>query len=530
MTTIINCATCDANQTSLVQIESSFARGFTGLHLIGNTAEVCRDGKERAKTALESLGIYIPPRRLIVSLTPADLRKDGSQFDLPLAVSLAILICERPALIDPRRWLFVAELGLGGELRPVKGMVSFALEAISKGLHGVVVPEASLKELKVLTTLNLAGMDHLQVIGFRSLAQVLAWVFEGAPGTTYSETPLDHVDWAREAPNFDDMLLTPDLCTLATAVAAGEHSVLLRGTPGCGKSMFAMRLRSILDPMNRLQHLDALKLASSYTPTIPESLLAGRPPLRHPHHQASAAAVLGSHERPGEISMAHGGVLFLDELPEFRRDLLEGLREPLENGAVSVSRSRQKVIWKSQVLLVAACNNCPCGWLGSHRKSCRCQLPAIRAYKSRLSGPILDRIDIHFNMPETLEHEAGLMGLLSENRQQSNTLLLSEKVRTARKFAEKRNTALGATVNRTLPPHTLAAASRLPEKSFINLIEKISSGVQMTRRSLFRAVRVARTLADLAGSDAIREDDLSLAVSWQAEASARSRGEHLMGI
>lgn len=530
--TAVHSAVSDAMETHVLTIECGFTRGFAGMQLIGNTSEVCRDGKERARTALEVLGLHIPAKRLVVSLTPAEVKKDGSQLDLPIAVSLALLLTQRTPRIDPSRWLLAAELGLAGELRPVKGVVSCGVAAMAAGMDGVVVAVENLTEMNVLAAIKRSAGGNLRVLAFRTLKDVLAWIFEGDETSAADASAAGPMDNARRRPlppqeaalDFDDMLLSPQLETVAVTSAAGMHSMLLRGSPGTGKSMMASRLPSLLPPLSDTDHVDVMRIHSALADRLPDRLLHGVPPFRAPHHSASAAAVLGSAETPGEMSLAHGGVLFLDELPEFRRDLLESLREPLESAEVRVARSKRKIVWKARVLLVAACNNCPCGWAGSARRECQCGSGRVVAYRQRLSGPILDRIDLHVNMPEPNDASADLFLRLALQPDESRTQRLRAQVLAAREMASRRNRAFGCEVNADLAPQHLVVASGLGQIEFARLVNGIIPR-STSSRSIIRALRVARTLADVAGSAVLRESDVRQAWSWQAESSARARGE-----
>ena len=258
-------------------------------------------------------------------------------------------------------------------------------------------------------------------------------------------------------------------------------------------------------------------------------LLAGRPPYRAPHHQASAAALIGGAETPGELALAHGGVLFLDELPEYRRDLLEALREPLEVGEVRVSRAKRKVVWKAGVVLVAACNNCPCGWAGSARRECRCGGNRLVAYQQRLSGPILDRIDLHINVPEQRAESAAVFVDLDQGQAGKQTERLQRIVQQARDIALQRNCQFGVEFNRDLPPQTLIAASGLQHGEFASLVNSLIPR-SASNRAVVRCLRVARTLADLRSQAVLERTDIEQAWSWQAEPAARERGEMAHGL
>jgi magnesium chelatase family protein len=512
----------------LVKVEACFARGFAGLQVLGHLSETCRGGRERAKVALEKLGLMFPPQRIMVSVAPADLRVEGTHLDLALAVSLALLVSGRRPRVNPERWLFAAELALDGTVRPVRGVVSMAMEAIAAGAEGVVVASENHAELKVLGAMG--ALEGLRCVGAGSLAEVLAWLFaDGAVPEEAREKEASHQDRLQDESqarqgwrDFDDMTLSPELERVALAAATGGHNLLMRGSPGTGKSMLASRLPSILPLMPRHVHIECMRVHSLSRESLPRTLLAGLPPFRAPHHQASAAALLGAGDSPGEMSLAHGGILFLDELPEFRRDLLEALREPLETGEIRVSRARHKLNWPAEFILVAAANNCPCGWFGSKRQRCRCPTPRLLAYWHRLSGPLLDRIDIHCNMPESTPPRL----LLGGASRSSQTRRLADCVAEARARAARRNGAIGVRLNREIPPKDLAVMTGLSTDSLEQILAvTLPSTVSM--RASVRMIRVARSLADLEAREKISSDDLAVAWTWQAEASAKERGEHL---
>lgn len=526
-TSSVHTASSQGMTTSLVRVECGYGRGFSGLQLLGNTSEICKDGKERAKTALENIGFTIPTRKIIVSFTPGDLKKDGTHLDLPLAVCLAALTGQKSPHTDIKDWLFAAELSLDGSLIPVRGAIGFTIAAASHRLKGVVLAADNLNDVSPLMESKTTALNGLRILGFRHLSELFDWMLNqrlpNQKQPIYSPQP-DH----QENPTFDDMVLTDDQKALACTVAAGRHSLLLRGTPGSGKSMFASRLPSILPKMTESTHLESLEIHSTFVAKIPRSLVEATPPFRSPHHSASSSAILGTPSAPGELSLSHGGILFLDELPEFRRDLLESLREPLETGEVSVSRAQAKLTWKSKAILIAACNNCPCGWFGSDKKTCRCPISKIQSYQQKLSGPLLDRIDIHSNVTEP-EQSSSLFHQLSRTANSSQTDQLSRRVRAARTQAVNRNKRYGHECNSELKAKDLQSASGLSEDRFLKLIQKVCSK-KLSRRSIVKTVRVARTLADLDGEKEISETHLNRAYKWQAESAADQRGDFAYGI
>jgi magnesium chelatase family protein len=512
----------DGNHTEIISIESSFTRGFTGIHLIGNVTDVCRDGKERAKTSLENLGIFIPDRRILINLTPAHLKKDACHFDLPIALTLFMLLSNlSEPKHDPSCYAFAAELSLCGELRPVRGIISFVITALKDGMRGIVVARSNLRDLQTLHELGIIKDTQFQILGFADLRSVLDWVTLGVYPQP-AEDDFDEEEAERAPFDYNDMYLTSEQKKLAVCIGAGLHSVLLRGAPGTGKSMFAMRLPSILPTMPLTEHLEALQITSSMAPKIPHPLLKGVPPFRAPHHQASAAAVLGSSDTPGEISLAHGGILFLDEFAEFRRDLIESLREPLEAGIIHIARAQRKVSWHSRITLVAATNNCPCGWFGSSKKRCNCPLPKVLQYQNKLSGPILDRIDIHFNMPDpadplvSLRLEPARTYRDLDNHDPAVTDKMREDVLSARDFAHHRNHRYNAQYNSELQQNDLLSALGLSHETLDSYIKEFIPKALSTR-TLIKVLRVTRTLADMEQREKVAAEDVQQAATWNYE-------------
>ncbi len=524
MSVILHSATSEAMEVYLTRVEACFMRGFSGVQLIGNIGESCRAGVERAKAALEGLGHPLPQKKITLSLSPTYEKVNTSHFDLAMALALFILLQTKEPAIDLSRWILCAELGLDGRLRGVKNVVSFGVAALEGEMEGVIISEDNLPELNALQNLEIIRGRPLKVLAFRELVQITDWLESGIlprptkPALKEASLPI--------ADCFDDMLLTPELEELALTVAIGRHSLMMYGSPGTGKSMFSSRLISIFPVLDARTHLEALKIHSCYASPVDSNLIAGLAAYRSPHHQASVAAVLGIPETPGEISLAHGGVLFLDEFPEFRRDLIESLREPLETGVVRVSRAKKKVAWIARPILVAACNLCPCGWFGSRIKDCTCPTLKIINYRRKMSGPILDRIDLHINMEENNKNRAMIF---HKQTQESRTKRMQNKVLAGLDFSKKRNECLHVRANADLKAQDLQQASGLNSATFDALVEKVMPK-NLSHRSLIRTLRVARTFADLALCEVISAEDMQKALGYQADFAARARGDYAIGL
>lgn len=518
-------ATNEGGDIVPVRIECGLGRGFSGIVMLGGVGRICEDGKERAKAGLERLGWTAPARKTIISISPGDLKIDRPHIDLALCVAMAGVTQQNQWIIKTTDWLFAAEVGLNGELRPVPGVVAWASVAMERGLRGIVVSVANLRELDCMRSLGDELHGNFHCIGFSSLKDVFSWLGHGCMSQT-DLSGLQDFETSVETEvgnfDFDDMNLSADLELIAGVVAAGSHSLLLRGSPGTGKSMFARRLSSIMPPMSPRQHLQSLRVYSAVGANVPDYIIKGRAPFRAPHHYTSLAAMVGTPDRPGELSLASGGVLFLDELPEFRRDVLEGLREPLETGEVAVSRAHGRQVWSAEVLLIAAANNCPCGWSGSRKRRCECLPSRLNAYRSRLSGPLQDRIDLHLNMPEPDNQISALV--VPQAHRLGQTSRLKERVKAAREAALSRHEITGVFVNRDIPSKQIFSALKIPRHNAEALVTKIIPAYSGTR-SIIRCLRVARTIADIMGSDQVHGDHLSMAWGWQATSAAKLRGE-----
>jgi magnesium chelatase family protein len=508
-------AALDGMQATPLYIESSFSRGFAGLQLIGSNSEICKEGKERARSTLEYINVKIPAKKILLSSTPSDIKKNSAHFDLAFAASLYILIKESKPKIDTRKWLFAAELGLNGDLRPVKGIISLINCAILVKADGIIISKDNLSDIEFLLSNNKNLFNNLEIIAFDhfgSLVSSLLSEKSSADYNLYKPSCDNAVKTCKKSilPNFDDMLLNNHLKKLASVIALGGHNTILYGEPGCGKSMFSNRIRSLLPIMKSKEHMEALTIHSAFGYNLDHDLITGFPPMRSPHHSASSAAISGNGYHPGELALAHGGILFLDEITEFRKDILEILREPLETGKLNISRADKKQEWKSKIILIGACNNCPCGWYDSKIKQCRCTMQQVLQYNKKLSGPILDRIDIHFDMPMINSNISDLF----VNKDVSNTKQMFDNIINAFNFSKKRLEKLQISSNRDIESKDIVYSSGLNFDKFQNLIDKLIPS-NMSTRGVVRLLRVARTLADIEFSQTIEADHIQQALKWQ---------------
>jgi magnesium chelatase family protein len=494
----------------LVSVEVDLGRGLPCMNMVGLAESAVREGRERVTAALANSGFQLPPRRITINLSPADIPKSGSAFDLPLA--LGLLAASGAVRADALAGAcVVGELGLDGSVRPVRGVLSIAARCREAGVATLFCPPANAAEACVVDGVDVrpvptlaAAMRHLQ--GGAPLRQARNG---GRPRR--APAPLAGLDFA-------DVKGQETAKRALEIAAAGAHNALLRGPPGSGKSMLARRLVSILPPLSFVEAVQATKVHSvAGVLRAGQALLAERP-FRAPHHTVSDAGLVGGGNppRPGEISLAHAGVLFIDELPELRRNALEALRQPLEDGLVRLGRAGMTLELPARFMLVTAMNPCPCGYHGNGCGRCVCSPQQVERYTGRLSGPLLDRIDLHIEVP-SLSGER-----LTEGRRGEASAVIRGRVAAARERQLRRFGEAGPRANSDMGPAELREHCAI-EAAGERLLRAAVQRLGLSARAYDRVLRVARTIADLEDADRITTAHLAEAVQYRSLDRARSR-------
>jgi len=488
-----------------ITIEVNISRGVN-FFLVGLPDSAVKESQQRIKSAVKNIGLSIPGKEITINMAPADIRKEGSVYDLPIAMGI-LAASNQVKSTEVSKYIILGELSLDGTIQPMKGILPIAIQAKKDGFKGVIVPAENSLEAAIVQEIEILGVSNLSdVVDFFNGEKIIE------PTIYTDEKKLDEIHPSGKI-DFSEVKGQYKIKRAFEIAAAGGHNVILVGPPGAGKSMLAKRLPTILPPMSIEESLETTKIHSVAGKTAKKIGLITDRPFRKPHHTISDVALVGggSYPQPGEISLAHNGVLFLDELPEYKRAALEVMRQPLEDRSVTISRAKFTVDYPAGFMLIAAMNPCPCGYHNHPEKKCVCAPGAVEKYLNKISGPLLDRIDLHIEVTPISYDE------LSSQVQEETSNSIRDRVVEARRVQKNRYEKLNTTIhsNAQMGSYELQKFCQLDESSR-TILKNAMNKLGLSARAYDRIIKVARTIADLDGAEEIQTQHIAEAIQYRS--------------
>ena len=497
------CAAVTALEATTITIEVNLSRG-TMFHLSGLADTAVKESYDRIRAAIENIGFKSPTADLTINLSPADIRKEGCGYDLPLAIGI-LAAYGKVSEEQLSSYMMIGELGLDGKLKPVSGALSVAIRARKEKFKGLIVPKENVREAAVVNQLDVLGMDNLaDVIGFLNGSTEYEPTFVDTRKEFYEQQYAFDLDFA-------DVRGQESVKRALEVAAAGSHNVILIGPPGSGKSMMAKRLPSILPPLSLAESLETTQIHSVAGILPSGTSLISQRPFRSPHHTISQVAMTGGTQKaqPGEVSLAHNGVLFCDELPEFSRATLEVLRQPLEDRKITISRAKYTIEYPCSFMFVASMNPCPCGYFGDPTHHCVCTPGQIQKYMNRISGPLLDRMDLHIEVPVVPFNQ------LSQMQPGESSAAIRNRVIAARKRQEERYKDFKGIYSNAQMTERMIHQFAEPDEQSLDMLRTAMERLHLSARAYNRILKVARTIADLEGTERVLSHHIAEAIGYR---------------